>query len=142
MNDYINIDCLEEKLNNYFQDKHFISAVYLFGSVVKGKNRKNSDIDIGVLFDEGIDPIQRFEYKLDIANELEDLLGKKTDVVDLESAGLFFIKQFLSNKKLILENDLHRRVEFEVKSRREYFDMLPFYRLYHKQAMSRLERRQ
>jgi hypothetical protein len=142
MNGYINIDSLVAKLNNYFEDKHFISAVYLFGSVVKGKNRKNSDVDIGVLFDEGIDNIQRFEYKLDMTNELEDLLGKKADVVDLESADLFFINQFLSNNKLILENDLHRRVEFEVKSRREYFDRLPFYKLYHKQAMSRLERRQ
>jgi hypothetical protein len=88
-----------------------------------------------------MDSMQRFDQKLDMIAELEDLLGTEVDIVDLEGADPYFIHQLLLNKVLIFEKDLNRRVEFEVKSRRMYFDMLPFYNLYHAQAMKRLERR-
>lgn len=141
MNSNINRGNLISELKSYFNKKHYISTVYLFGSIVKGKNRKDSDIDLAVLFSEDMTSLQRFDYKLGIANELEDLLEMKVDIVDLESADSYFIHQILLNKMLLVEKDLHRRVEFEVKSRREYFDMLPFYKLYHSQALERLERR-
>jgi predicted nucleotidyltransferase len=128
-------------LKAYFDHKDNICIVYLFGSVVKGKNRKNSDVDVGILFSEDMDIIERFGLKLEIACELEDLLGTKVDIVDLNSAVPYFIHQVLLNKLVIFEANIHRRVEFEVKSRREYFDMLPFYKLYHSQAMERLEGR-
>ncbi|MGI6537950.1 MAG: nucleotidyltransferase domain-containing protein [Caldicoprobacterales bacterium] len=65
------------KIEDYFRTVKDISAVYLFGSLVKGKARKNSDIDIAVLFTKGIPLLQRFERKLEIANDLEDLFEKK-----------------------------------------------------------------
>lgn len=136
-----NLDELIAKLKLYFERKPCVCAVYLFGSTVKGKRRQNSDIDLGILFSKGMDSIQRFDQKLDIKNELEDLFGSKVDIVDLEEADPYFIHNLLLNKVLVIEKDINRRVEFEVKSRREYFDMLPFYRLYHTQAMRRLERR-
>ena len=73
-------------LKAYFDHKDNICTVYLFGSVVKGKNRKNSDVDVGILFSEDMDSIERFDLKLEIACELEDLLGTKMDIVDLNSA--------------------------------------------------------
>ena len=129
------------KIEDYFRTVKDISAVYLFGSLVKGKARKNSDIDIAVLFTKGIPLLQRFERKLEIANDLEDLFEKKIDVVDLENADLYFIHQIMQNKKLIIDNDIHRRVAFEVAERREYFDRKPFYDLYHNQALKRLDER-
>ncbi|HHV94999.1 MAG TPA: nucleotidyltransferase domain-containing protein [Clostridiaceae bacterium] len=137
----ININELIAKLKSYFERKPCVCVVYLYGSTVKGKRRQKSDIDLGILFYEGIDSIQRFDQKLDIRNELEDLVGTEVDIVDLEEADPYFIHNLLLNKVLVVEKDINRRVEFEVKSRREYFDMLPFYRLYHTQAMKRLERR-
>ncbi len=129
------------KLKHYFEKKQCVCAVYLFGSTVKGKRRQNSDIDLGILFYDGMDNIQRFDQKLAMANELESLLGIKVDMVDLEEAYLYFIHQLLLNKVLSVEKDLNKRVEFEVNSRRKYFDMLPFYNLYNAQAMKRLDRR-
>lgn len=141
MNIYSDVDKLTIFLKNFFIKKQYISVAYLFGSTIKGKSREKSDIDIAVLFCDGIDAHKRFEYKLDLADELEELLCKKIDIVDLESADLFFVHQILLDKVLVFERNLNTRVEFEVKSRREYFDMLPFYELYQRQAMLRLDGR-
>ena len=90
------------KLHDYFNNRNGISAVYLFGSAVKGKSRQNSDIDLGVLFSPGMDSLQRFDNKLDMTTDLERLLKKEVDIVDLESAGLFFLHQLFLNKILIV----------------------------------------
>ena len=42
---------LIEKLTVYFRTKPGVIAVYLFGSYAQGKERRTSDIDIGLLFD-------------------------------------------------------------------------------------------
>ncbi len=131
-------DCIG-KIQSYFTNKDDISTVYLFGSVAKGKTTKNSDIDIAVLFVEGLSLYYRFDRKLELANDLEDLLKTKVDIVDLENADLYFIHQVMLNKEIILDKDTDRRVSFEVKKRRAYFDMKYFYDLYHEQALKRLE---
>ena len=41
------------QLKKYFATQP-VDVVYLFGSQVKGKSRSNSDLDIGVLFKEGL----------------------------------------------------------------------------------------
>ncbi|NMB41896.1 MAG: nucleotidyltransferase domain-containing protein [Firmicutes bacterium] len=127
-----------EKLREYFVDKSDISVVYLFGSVAKGRATRNSDVDVAVLFVQGLPLTHRFERKLEIANDLEDLLKTEVDVVDLESADLYFIHQLMLDKVVILERDIDRRVSFEVEKRKKYFDMKYFYDLYHGQALIRL----
>jgi hypothetical protein len=63
------------------------------------------------------------------------------DILDLNSANLFFIHQLMKNKQLIIDKDPHYRVEFEVAYRRNFFDLQGFYDLYHKQALKRLKER-
>jgi len=131
-------DCIA-KIRSYFTSEDDISTVYLFGSVVKGKTTKNSDVDIAVLFNKGLSLYYRFERKLELANDLEDILMTKVDIVDLENADLYFIHQVMLNKEIILDKDIDRRVSFEVEKRRAYFDMKYFYDLYHRQALKRLK---
>lgn len=118
-----------------------IITVYLFGSTVKNRERKDSDLDLAVLFSEGMDNYQRFEAKLQIANELEDHIKAKTDIVDLRSAALFFIHQVMKNKILLFDRDTYGRVSFEVNYRKEFFDHLPIYEQYHRQSIKRLRER-
>lgn len=58
--------------------RHRARQVYVFGSMARGESREDSDIDFLVDFED--------EYTLlDIAGllgELEDLLGRKVDVID------------------------------------------------------------
>ena len=40
---------LKEKIIEYFRDKKGVIAVYLYGSIVTGKNVMDSDVDIALL---------------------------------------------------------------------------------------------
>ncbi len=132
---------LIQKVSSFFQNKNEISTIYLFGSFAKGKNRKTSDIDLGVLHNPGLTKVERFEKNLGYALELENLLQASVDVIDLENADPFFLHQVMREKILVLDKNPARRVSFEVSRRRNYFDMKHFYKEYHKQALSRLGRR-
>lgn len=41
------------------------------GLTIEGKQRKSSDLDLAVLFEEGIDQHRRFQTKLQMTNDLE-----------------------------------------------------------------------
>lgn len=125
-------------IREYFKDQNDISTVYLFGSVAKGRTTSHSDVDIAVLFVPGLSLFQRFERRLELANDLADRLKKKVDLVDLAEADLFFIHQVMLHKEIVLDKDIERRVFFEVEKRRNYFDRKYFYDLYHRQALKRL----
>lgn len=126
-------------LAEYFKDIENAEAVYLFGSFAKNKDRKHSDIDIAVLFSAEMNIIDRFEQKLRFVSELEDIFHKKVDVVDLDSADPFFVHKIMEEKILVYNKNIERRVDFEVKSRKDFFDRQKFYNLYHECSMRRLE---
>jgi predicted nucleotidyltransferase len=133
-------ETITAKINDYFTPIEEVLTVYLFGSIVKGKNNKNSDVDIALLFSDKISIQERFEKKLEFAMDLENVLNKKVDIVDLSEADLYFVHQVMLNKEIILDKDIHYRVSFEVARRKSYFDRKPFYDLYHNHALKRLER--
>lgn len=62
-------------------EAHGASSVHIFGSVVRGKNRENSDIDFLVEFQRGRTLFDLTRLRLD----LRDLLGAPVDVVTLSS---------------------------------------------------------
>jgi len=135
-------EVLLKTIQDYFRDRDDIYAVYLFGSRAKGTARPASDLDLAVLFKEGLDPHRRFQIKLEITNDLEDLLGSKVDLVDLRSADLFFIHQVMRNKVVLHERDKSSRIAFEVDYRKRYFDHMPILEQYHRQARKRLTGRE
>jgi len=69
------IDRLKE--NRDMLTKHKIKQIGLFGSYAKGKQKRESDIDILVEFSEAID---FFEF-LEIEEYLTDISGNKVDLV-------------------------------------------------------------
>lgn len=132
---------LAQRLRGFFQSREEVIAVYLFGSTVKDKNRADSDLDLAVLFHPTLDKVKSFKARLAIANELEETIGKKIDIVDIGNADPFFIHQIMKNKLLIMDKDLHYRVRFEVSYRKKFFDRQRFYNLYYGQALKRLRER-
>lgn len=136
----MSVEVIVEKLKKYFLDKD-VAAVYLFGSYVKGKERKGSDLDLGILHKTNDDPLKNFESNIEFAVQLEEIMGITVDVVDLEKVNVFILHQMMLNKIMILDKDPKRRVDFEVARRKEYFDRKYFYKTYHEQALKRLERR-
>ncbi|MEM4335562.1 MAG: nucleotidyltransferase family protein [Candidatus Anstonellales archaeon] len=62
---------------SYISSRYKVSAMYVFGSFSKGVENKKSDIDILVEFSQ---PVSLFTF-LSLKNFLEELLGRKVDLV-------------------------------------------------------------
>lgn len=90
------IDEITTKLSenkNHLHNKYGVSALGVFGSFARGEEKQSSDIDILVEFDRPIG----LEF-VDLADELERLLGSKIDLVSrraIKSKFMEFVKQEL-----------------------------------------------
>jgi hypothetical protein len=74
------IDEIKQVLKANFglmQEKYGLKTIGLFGSFVRGEQKKNSDLDILVEFER---PIGIFKF-LELEEYLSDLLGVKVDLV-------------------------------------------------------------
>ncbi|NLG79603.1 MAG: nucleotidyltransferase domain-containing protein [Firmicutes bacterium] len=118
-------------LREYFTRRDDVIAAYLFGSFAKDRARPKSDVDVAVLFEaRSDDALARFAARTDISSDLEGLLGRRVDVIDLGDAPLSLIHQVLKSGEPVFERNHTQRIEFEVNARRQYLDMLPHYEKY------------
>lgn len=111
---------LLNKLKKEFIKDDEIIFVYIFGSYATGKISSISDIDIAFYIKEGVD---FFEKKLEILSIIEDTL--KTDEVDiviLNEISPSFFKEIFNKKILFVDKDKNKRIEFELRKLREFFD--------------------
>ncbi len=115
-----------------------LSAAYLFGSVARGTAGAHSDIDLGLLFGKEAPEAGLDALGSDIAYALELRLKRVVDVVVLNRACSDLVHRVLRDGALLLETDRRARVEFEVRSRAQYFDLAPLRQLYrHRPAAAR-----
>ncbi|MGH8727342.1 MAG: type VII toxin-antitoxin system MntA family adenylyltransferase antitoxin [Burkholderiales bacterium] len=121
-------------VKDYFaQHARGVVAVYVFGSVARGESRAGSDIDIGVLFAQT--PAATLSGPvLEIEGKLEQLLGKRVQLVALNDAPVDLMHRVLRDGEIVFESDRSARIRFEVAARNEYFDLLPILRRYRKMA--------
>lgn len=129
---------MRELLREYFERIDGVDAVYLFGSRATGRPRRDSDVDIAVLFPAELDPAERLESRLRIAVELEKHIGHPVDVVDLELASPPVQHQVLKARAILIDRNEARRVGFEMASRRQYFDYQIDHRIFERAAAARL----
>lgn len=91
-------------------------AVYLFGSVVSGRNRPGSDVDIALLYRVPVGQLPLFELK----NQIAEALSQDVDLIDLSQASTVLRKEVLRTGKLIFEGDRFSREEFEMYALSDY----------------------
>ena len=73
--------------------KHKIASAYAFGSVVTDKFNDESDVDLLVDLQHGLDPLDAGEHLWDLYYELKDLLHREVDVLTVRSMkNPYFIK--------------------------------------------------
>ena len=123
---------IEHTLRDFFSGQPRISTAYLFGSVARGTDGPGSDVDVGVLLDPPPPPTLA-GLCLDLEDDLRETLGMPVDLVVLNRAPTDLIHRVLRDGRLVLDRDPGRRIAFEVRSRNEYFDLLPFLRRYRRQ---------
>lgn len=125
-----------EQLERYFAERaadEKLVAAYLFGSVARGDDHARSDVDVGVLYRH--DPPARFDaLPLRLEGELERLLGRRTQVVSLNTAPVDLCARVLRDGVLLLDRDPASRIAFEVRTRGIWFDLQPVLRTYRRLA--------
>ena len=61
----------------YFTEKYRVKTIGLFGSYVRGEQKKRSDLDVLVEFEE---PVSLLEF-IALEREISELVGRKVDLV-------------------------------------------------------------
>jgi predicted nucleotidyltransferase len=100
---------INEKITHYFETRHEVAAVYLFGSFASEKNRPESDVDLAILFlPEHLPSADRYCDRY--LTELGRLLRKDIHPVVMNRAGEVLLKQiFLKGKRLVMKNPAYVR---------------------------------
>lgn len=115
-----------KRIISYFKNRDEVSALYVFGSTGKGRETKESDIDIAVLIDE-----------LRLKRKSHDVLKKEyflaspsfsirpVDIVILNTASPYLKHHILKTGKMLFDKNRKFRVTFTAKAIIEYFDYKP-----------------
>lgn len=123
-------DQLELTIRRFFESSpRGALAVYLFGSRARDRARPDSDVDLGVLFEE--EPGEGFaSLPLELEADLVLELRLPVQVVALNRAPADLVHRIFMDGRLLLDRDPSRRIAFEVRLRNEYFDLQPLLREY------------
>ncbi len=95
-----------------------VRLAYVFGSMARGEARASSDVDIGVVLDATMPPVDLAE----LAEKLEGALSRRVDLLDLDRASPLLRRELLRDGVLLLCRDEVERAEFESRALAEYLD--------------------
>lgn len=131
-------DILPELRGYFAQEADDLVAVYLFGSVARGEERPNSDVDLGVVFGSHAAPtLEQFDRLAAMQSALRQKLEREVDLVSLDAAAPDLVHHAFLDKILVFEGDHDARIEFEVLARNQYFDLLPLLLSYRQTVLRR-----
>ncbi len=110
----ISIETINEKLYDFLQRHPELHCCYLFGSAINDRMHADSDIDIAVATDAPLSPDQ----KQILREELEQVLQRDVDLIDLQSATGNILRQALHGKCILCRNNnaryqLQRRLIYD-----------------------------
>jgi predicted nucleotidyltransferase len=89
-------------------------AVYLFGSAVTGDLHEESDVDLAVLLPHD-EAKRRGALNLsDLRYQLEDVIGRRVDLINLRRASTVLQHQVLVNGRVLFVADSRAHAEFEM----------------------------
>lgn len=115
----IGIEEVISEIIEYFKTKKEVIAVYLFGSYVKEKQHKGSDLDIAVL----VSNKRHSNYSVELFNLVR---GIEIEVKVLNKASVFFQFQVLKSGKKIYCSNEKLRIRYEANVMSEYQDFKPY----------------
>ncbi len=125
-----------EAISAYFVSQVDVVAAYLFGSAARGQADRLSDVDIAVLFDAHLRAEESVERQLRILGDMEHYANREVQIVVLNRAAPLLAYQAVQHGILLYERSRAERIDFEVLTRRVYFDEKPWLD-FHSQSLLR-----
>jgi predicted nucleotidyltransferase len=98
-----------------------VECAWLFGSAARGEAGPLSDVDVAVLLEESVPAAARLEVAAGLIEALERS-SPRIDLVVLNEAPPALRHRVIRDGVLLVERDLRRRIDFEVRSLREALD--------------------
>lgn len=111
-----------KKLKGIFAGYNEIKAAYLFGSYAEGKQSSDSDLDLGVLLEEGYSKM----IKLDILTKLTQNNFDHVDLVIINNASILVKYEVIKHNRLIYRSVDFDSSAFYSKTIRQYLDFKPY----------------
>jgi uncharacterized protein len=125
------IEQIEPALRTLLEQRPEVLVGYLFGSVVSGRARPDSDVDIAVLVADDVMGDDPFRYRLNRISDLMSVLKRDdVDFVLLNEAPQLLAHRILKHGKLVFERSPSARVAFQVRTMNRYSDTQPIRDLY------------
>ncbi|MCE7869212.1 nucleotidyltransferase domain-containing protein [bacterium CPR1] len=123
----------EAKLRAQLESLPWVSFGYLFGSTARGEARADSDVDLAVALASGApeDAFWQLLQRLDAADDRLHLLI-------LDDAPPLLRQRVFRDGRLLFERNHNERLAFQVRSIREYCDLVPWYELHYQATRQRL----
>ena len=82
--------------------KYKVKTLYVFGSILTPRFNEESDVDFSATFNHDSDPLVAGENFLEFYMALEDLMGRRIDIVDEDyMKNPYFIEELNETKQLI-----------------------------------------
>ncbi len=112
-------DTVVLKILEVAKSKTEIAAIYLFGSAAVGRLTPESDIDLGILFEQKPSAIELVQLQ----EEFTNTLAVQADIVDLDAASPILRMQVLKNGIRIFTRNETRVHALFVRAVNEYDDL-------------------
>ena len=82
--------------------KYKVRALYVFGSILTPRFNENSDVDFSAIFHHDPDPLIAGENFMNFYMDLEELMGRRIDLVDEEFVSNPYFKEELEETKQLV----------------------------------------
>jgi len=130
---------LDLRLSAVLGDVPEVGAAYLFGSRAADGGRRDSDVDVAVLFRPYVDEAERFRLRCELGERLATVAGtERADVVDLEAAPPLLAREVLRRGRLLFSRDEATRVAVVARQTMRYIDTRPMRRVLDEGTFSRI----
>lgn len=118
-----------------FEYENIIFA-YIFGSLVTGNFRNDSDIDLAIFINDEISSAEYMEIKM----RLTEVSKREIDLIILNSATTLLKFEVYRKHVLLFTRDRNKESEFKIKTLFEYNDMKKYIDLSYKNTIKRLKK--
>ncbi|TQD27008.1 nucleotidyltransferase domain-containing protein [Methanolobus vulcani] len=126
-------------LREFFRKEESVELAYLFGSVAEDTAGPLSDVDIGVYLSETLTEKERIYKRIDLINELSDLLkSDKLDLIVINDTGYVLNFEIIRPNVLIFSRHEGMRVDVECYIMSMYLDWKYYEDRYNKHFLERI----